>query len=228
MRSFDPGWQTYATPVPECRSLKGVFHLQWLSLRLTKYFVQHDQSLPVVFAPDPNAIIDSILEQKQWEPNLTEVFVSRYNIQAFLTLHHRGPATKSIAPTVASSISSISDPTALPSASPGAPAEAASGNASRAGGSGTRVDNTHFNEALFGTYRTSSVKSKALRSKVERGELPPLPPSKANSSRPVCLAWHTKGQCNINCPHTTDHIAYSAEDYAPLAAWCRDHGYASL
>ncbi|KAL3815966.1 hypothetical protein ACHAXA_008925 [Cyclostephanos tholiformis] len=175
MRSFDPGWQTYATPVAEYRSLKGVFHLQWLSLRLTKYFAQHDQNLPVVFAPDPNAIIDSILEQKH-------------------------------------------GPTAQPAATPGASLGAASGNASRAGGSGSRVENTHFNEALFGTYRTSSVKSKALRLKVERGELPPLPPSKANTSKPICLAWHTKGQCNTLCPHTTDHIAYSTDEYAPLVA----------
>ncbi|KAL3823338.1 hypothetical protein ACHAXA_010473, partial [Cyclostephanos tholiformis] len=151
MRSFDPGWQTYATPVAEYRSLKGVFHLQWLSLRLTKYFAQHDQNLPVVFAPDPNAIIDSILEQKH-------------------------------------------GPTAQPAATPGASLGAASGNASRAGGSGSRVENTHFNEALFGTYRTSSVKSKALRLKVERG------------------------QCNTLCPHTTDHIAYSTDEYAPLVA----------
>jgi len=64
--------------------------------------------------------------------------------------------------------------------------------------------------------------------KVEHGELPSLPPSKANSSKPVCLAWHTKGQCNTQCPHTTDHIAYSTEEYAPLVAWCRDHGYASV
>ncbi|KAL3817789.1 hypothetical protein ACHAXA_005822 [Cyclostephanos tholiformis] len=79
MRSFDPGWQTYAT--------------------------SHDQNLPVVFAPDPNAIIDNILEQKH-------------------------------------------GPTAQPAATPGAPAEAASRNASRAGGSGTRVENTHFNKTL--------------------------------------------------------------------------------
>ncbi len=77
MHSFDPRWQTYATPAPEYRSLKVVFHLQWLSLRLTKYFVQHDQNFPV----------DRILEQKQWEPNLTEVFLARYNIQSFLMLH---------------------------------------------------------------------------------------------------------------------------------------------
>ncbi|KAL3823120.1 hypothetical protein ACHAXA_006450 [Cyclostephanos tholiformis] len=98
MRSFDPGWQTYATPVAEY-------------------------------------------------------------------------PTATIASTVASTISSLSGSTVQPTATPNASAGAASGNASRAGGSGSRVENTHFNEALFGTYRTSSVKSKALRLKVERGEL---------------------------------------------------------
>ncbi len=78
------------------------------------------------------------------------------------------------------------------------------------------MENTLFNEALFGTYRTSSVKSKTLRLKVERGELPPLPPSKANTLKPICLACHTKGQCNTLCPHTTDHIAYSTDEYAPF------------
>ncbi|KAL3810349.1 hypothetical protein ACHAXA_003078 [Cyclostephanos tholiformis] len=66
---------------------------------------------------------------------------------------------------------SLSGSTVQPTATPNASAGAASGNASRAGGSGSRVENTHFNEALFGTYRTSSVKSEALRLKVERGEL---------------------------------------------------------
>ncbi len=28
MRAFDPGGQTYSTPLPEFRVLKGVFHLQ--------------------------------------------------------------------------------------------------------------------------------------------------------------------------------------------------------
>jgi hypothetical protein len=90
------------------------------------------------------------------------------------------------------------------------------------------VENTHFNETLFGTYQTSMVKSKVLHQKVECSELPPLPPSKADRSKPTCLAWHTKGQRNTQCPLTTDHIAYTTKEYAPLVTWCRDLGYASL
>ena len=43
----------------------------------------------------------------------------------------------------------------------------------------------------------------------------------------MCLAWHTKGVCNENCPCAYDHVAYSEAEYAPMAAWCRDHGYAN-
>ncbi len=126
----------------------------------------------------------------------------------------------------ASTVSGLTAPTALvPSAGP-APLPAAPAVA-RPGSTGVRVENTHFNSTLFGPYQTSTVKSKVLRQKIERGELPPLPPSKLDSSKPVCLAWHTKGQCNTLCPCTADHVAYSLTEYEPLATWCREHGYAA-
>ena len=231
MRAFDPGWQTYSTPLPEFRVLKGVFHLQWLSLRLSKYFMQHDQNLPVVFAPDPSAIIDSILEQKQWEPNLTDVFMSRYNLQAFVAVHTRGPATVATASTMGSTTPSIVSGLTTPSvgaATPHRQASSAGGGGTRPGGSGERVEHTHFNTTLFGSYQTSSIKSKELRKKIDRGELPPLPPSRIDAAKPVCLAWHTKGQCNTLCPLIADHVAYTADQYEPLATWCREHGYASV
>ena len=107
----------------------------------------------------------------------------------------------------------------------------AGGGSTRPGsgsGSGDHLENTHFNAALFGTYKASSIKSRALRQRITNGEVPALPPSKQNAAKPVCLAWHTKGRCNSLCPLSFDHIAYTAEEYAPLATWCRDHGYASL
>jgi hypothetical protein len=236
MRAFDPSWHNYATHVPELRGLKGVFHLQWLSLKLTKYFTQHDHNFNVITCPDPTAIVDSIQEQRQWEPNLTDVFVSRYNVQAFINVHSRGTpsiVTASTAGLTSSASSVVSGLTATPSVAPSIGGQAAGGRSSGGSGSrsnstGDRIENTHFNTALFGVYKTSTIKSKELRKKIERGELPPLPPSKANASKPVCLAWHTKGQCSSLCPHSADHIAYSADEYASLVTWCRDHGYASL
>ena len=235
MQSFDPNWQNYATYVPELRSLKGVFHLQWLSLKLSKYFTRLDQNSPVP-TPDPNAIVDSIQEQRQWEPNLTDVFASRYDVPAFMGIHGRGApsvinaSTSGLPSSAASVVSGMSQPTGASTRNGGDSASTVGGG-SRPGGrnsTGERVENTHFNTTLFGTYKASTIKSKHLRDKIARNELPPLPPSKVNASKPVCLAWHTKGQCNSLCPHTTDHIAYSVEEYAALVTWCREHGYASL
>jgi hypothetical protein len=88
----------------------------------------------------------------------------------------------------------------------------------------TRLDNTHFNNALFGAYKSTSVKSAALRKKVADGTIGPLPMSKVESTMPMCLAWHTKGLCNSNCPCACDHIVYSTTEYAPMVKWCKEEG----
>ena len=140
-----------------------------------------------------------------------------------MAVHSRGAesvVTPSTAGMTSSANSVISGLTTVPS--PGPPRARSSNNSNT-----DRIENTHFNTALFGNCKTSAIKSKALRQKITRGELPPLPTSKLNASKPVCLAWHTKGECNTNCPCSHDHVTYTAEEYAPLAAWCRDHGYRS-
>ena len=167
--------------------LKDIFHLQWLSLRLTQYFNQHDQNLPAVFPPEPHKIIECIiLEQIQWEPNLTDVFMSHYNLRAFMGLH---TTTMTVGSTLsgASAVSCLTTSTAVTALSGTAPALAT--NASVCTGSmGVCIENMHFNTTLFGPYRTSTVKSKVLWQKIERCELPPLPPSKLDATKPVCIA----------------------------------------
>ena len=79
-----------------------------------------------------------------------------------------------------------------------------------------QLDNTHFNSSLFGAYKSTSVKSAALRKKVADGTIGPLPMSKVDSTMPMCLAWHTKGLCNSNCPCACNHVAYSMMEYAPM------------
>lgn len=83
-----------------------------------------------------------------------------------------------------------------------------------------RTVNTSFNETLFGSYKISSIKCKALRDRIVQQTLGALPRSKVNPSDPMCLAWHSKGQCNTNCPCVADHVQYSAAELAPMAAWC--------
>jgi hypothetical protein len=89
------------------------------------------------------------------------------------------------------------------------------------------MDNTHFNIALFGAYKSTSIKSVALRKKVADGTIGPLANSKVDSTIPMCLAWHTKGLCNSNCPCACNHVVYSMMEYAPMVKWCKDEGYKS-
>jgi hypothetical protein len=87
MHAYDPRWTTYSTHIPHCHGLKGVFHFQWLSLKLTQCFSQLDHNIDAVRMPNPHEIIDYIQKQCQWEPNLTNTFISRYNLHSF----HAGP-----------------------------------------------------------------------------------------------------------------------------------------
>ena len=80
--------------------------------------------------------------------------------------------------------------------------------------------NDDFNEALFGEYRARNVPSKVIRKKIEEGKLPALPMSKFCTTKPMCLAWHTKKVCNGSCPLHYDHVKYSPAEYRPLKAWC--------
>jgi hypothetical protein len=227
MKAYDPGWATYPTFVPQFRGLKGVYHLQWLSLKLTRYFGQTDRNMADVRAPDPHEIIDHIQEQRQWEPNLTETFASRYNLRALLGVHSRTTASQGPIP-ILSAASSTAGSTmsgvTLPTTMMGGPSSSAPTAKKRAS---SRVENTQFNEALFGSYKTSALKAKAIRDKVKAGTIPSLPVSIRDGTKPMCLAWHTKGVCNENCPCIYDHVAYSAAEYTPMVAWCRDHGYST-
>jgi coenzyme F420-reducing hydrogenase gamma subunit len=78
-------------------------------------------------------------------------------------------------------------------------------------------------ETLFGEYRKlNKVRTRQIRRKIAEKELPPLPLSKVDK-QPMCLAWHTKGQCNARCPRAADHVVYTADDLKELSQWCVAH-----
>ncbi len=147
MKAYDPGWTTYPTHVAALRGLKGVYHLQWLSLEITKYFTQVDRNVGEVRCPDPHKIINFIQEQRQWELNLTETFTNRYNLQVFLGLHTHTPSlrasTVNIPPSVGgtssgSSVSGLTAPTSI----------MGTGKLTTVKGVNSRVENPHFNKPL--------------------------------------------------------------------------------
>lgn len=67
------------------------------------------------------------------------------------------------------------------------------------------------------------VRSKDIRDEIAAGNLPPLPLSKYDHQQPMCLAWHSKGVCNRDCPRREDHKSYATEEYKAaggLWTWC--------
>jgi hypothetical protein len=74
MKAFDPGWAHHETSNPLLSPLKGVYHLQWLSLRLTQYFKSLDCTEGPVPCPDPLDIVNKVQIQEKWEPNPSSTF----------------------------------------------------------------------------------------------------------------------------------------------------------
>lgn len=82
------------------------------------------------------------------------------------------------------------------------------------------ASNPHFLEGLFGEYhKLNKVRTRQIRCKIAKKELLALPISKVDG-QPMCLAQHTKGQCNARCPRAVDHVAYTTEEAKELATWC--------
>jgi hypothetical protein len=97
----------------------------------------------------------------------------------------------------------------VPDETPPPPPRNINGRTPPGGGDDATASNPHFLEATFGKYRRlTTVKTRAIRRKITDGVLPALPVSKVDQ-QPMCLAWHTKGQCNVRCPRGADHVAYN-------------------
>jgi len=146
-------------------------------------------------APNFDQVFDNIENERPWAPLLSLPFLTSLGLQSFHDSNRPMQASKP----------KIRDNTR--------------GATLQAGGlvSGDRVNNSGFEEALFGVYRAMSVTCKTIRQRISRQELPAL--SKVDK-QPMCLAWHTKDQCNRNCSRCTDHVSYTQEEYKPLVTWC--------
>jgi hypothetical protein len=210
MKAFDPGWSHHETSNPLLSLLKGVYHLQWLSLRLTQYFKSLDRTEGPIPCPNPLDFVNKIQIQENWEPNMSATFWDRYGLRSFIHFHSGSHKDNG---TAATNMLSISRGSSLGTGTRGGPP---TDDSDETKATNTQLDNTHFNSSLFGAYKSTSVKSAALCKKVADGTIGPLPMSKVDSTMPMCLAWHTKGLCNSNCPCACNHVVYFTTEYAPM------------
>ena len=235
MVAFQSVWEKTETTNPTNRGAKGVFHCQWFSLRASQYWKEQAMSASLLSLPSPVELFDDIELDKHWEPNLSTSLRQAVRWDALCRFSGGGGSgggvpSDATARTADSSLSGLTDASApalaaflqqlraagLPPPRGGPPA---------AGGSQTATSNPDFNEVLFGDVKTRKVdgkvvKSRDIRQKISRNELPQLPTSRVDGSTHMCLAWHTKGMCNPECPFAVDHVKYDTVQYKPLKSWC--------
>jgi hypothetical protein len=65
MKAFDPGWAHHETSNPLLSPLRGVYHLQWLSLHLTQNFKSLNCMEGPVPCPDPLDIVNKVQIQEK-------------------------------------------------------------------------------------------------------------------------------------------------------------------
>ena len=222
MKSFEQPWANHLTFDPSKCRLKSFHHLKFTQLRFKSFITAINQGrhIPVL---DPYEIVDAIQNGVRWEPLITPAMSSRYHLDHFAQLHPPGGPDSSRSPHSPGPGRSPQPPPPTPAGSGGGlvvTPPAGPGGAIVPTPTDNRTVNTSFNETLFGSYKISSIKCKALRDRIVQQTLGALPRSKVNPSDPMCLAWHSKGQCNTNCPCVADHVQYSAAELAPMAAWC--------
>ena len=171
MRSFEQPWKNYLTHKPLKYRLKSVLHLKFFMLRFERFIVAINQGRPIP-ALDPNEIPDAVLNGIRWEPLLTPAFSARYHLDHFAQLHPPGGPP----PAVPAPASRIPQPITPAGVGGAIPTPAGSGGAIPIinpviSPRENRMVNTSFNVNLFGIYRISGIKARALRDKIEQGSL---------------------------------------------------------
>jgi hypothetical protein len=167
------------------------------------YWFEMQGHTPAARAPPRfEQVFDDIKQEfTQWEPNMSMGFLKELKLESLGVVQPTNPS--------------------------GTPGTTPSGNPTKTPKDTQAEDatasNPHFLEAVFGEYRKlNKVRTRQIRRKIAEKDLPALPLSKVDR-QPVCLAWHTKGQCNVRCPRAADHVAYTAEEAQELAQWCASH-----
>ena len=170
-----------------------------MATEATEYFKEQFRSPSEVALPDPYAICKFIQREQRWEPILSQAFLIKNQILEYCqqqypsaqilipTAQPYGPARAPLTPALA--------PAGAPMVGAVVPCEG--GNVDSA-----HLNNVAFNTELFNTYRMRPIRSASICRSIWSNALPALPASMTDN-QPMCLAYHTKGQCNDDCPPTT-------------------------
>lgn len=190
----------YIPKNPEYRFLLPVLLSKWLAQQVNFWFKRQYVSPAAVPAPDFRSLFDEIELDRPWEPTLRRALLDQLigpqQLPSFGT-----PARQPLPPATPPVV-----PPATPSQDPALPEN-------------RRINNTNFNATLFQRFRDMPVSVRMVRQNASD----PLPTSKYETDKSMCLAWHAKGVCNSACRCRYDHQPYTDDEYGPLVSWCTNN-----
>ena len=205
-------WRLHTLPSGQAK-LKGIHHLFYLTVEVSNFLRKRNRGCPMETVFGPEDLIDKIQVGEKWTRHIPSTFHAKYKLRLFQTV-----TTPTNGDDNADSAADLSPPTGGTGGTGAAKEPGGMGN--KDGKISERKENRRFNETLFGKYKKSSKKCKDLRDQVAAGTLDPLPKSIHVPGMNMCLAWYTKGQCNVACPCADDHFHYTAQQYQPMCEWC--------
>ena len=194
-----------------------------IAIMSTSWYRNQSTSAAIVPPPNFSKLFTDIDEELHWIPNLSHTFLHQLGLQTLLSppQQYYLPATTP----VIRPLPTFTPPTHTPPPGnnlvprSGPPSVAPPATPGQTPDTSERCNNVTFNSDLFQKYKEAPTPCRNLRAKIRANEIPILPNSKADNMT-MCLAWHAKGQCNVACRRSIDHIAYTATEYAPLVTWC--------
>ena len=195
-----------ASAVP--RHLLPCYYIRWQQLRFSRWFSKQLVTMSNVNPPDFNQLLDDIDDRINWLPD----FPAHQLPTIFPT---SAPTPRPANPSPPMGPLAASQPPPPPADAPPLPPATTPNR---------RIDNTAFNEALFGRFKSMpGCTMPALRA-IWAAQTPPVvTPKTANGRRHRCLAYHVKDMCYAVCRRSDDHVPASAADDAILEAFCNQH-----
>ena len=135
----------------------GIYHLKYLSTKLSEYWKEQSRLLTAITLPSPQAISSTINLAMHWDPHLSSFFIEKYKLYKFCSLMTPGSTPMG-----------------------GVHGRDSMGATSRAdtnavGTTGVQVNNPNFNEDLFSSYCANQSHSINIHCCIRAGELPVLP-----------------------------------------------------
>lgn len=100
------------------------------------------------------------------------------------------------------------------------------GNTPGGGNGNQQVVNSTYNDA-FAQYRDFRAEGRQIPIRHIRANANNVvPKSPRDENVEMCIAYHVLGRCQSNCRRIVDHVQHTAEEDAPLMAFCTEHWHA--